>query len=82
VHSDKSIVSPTNPNRDLYPKEDTFLGTGTQEDSLSFDLFYLYSEIFRAGLKAKSIHLESVLIDKDAVEKLVDLYFFGLIKRQ
>jgi AcrR family transcriptional regulator len=54
---------------------------GFIEESLSFDLFYLYSEIFRAGIRAKSIDLESVLIDKAAVEKLVDLHFFGLIKR-
>jgi hypothetical protein len=54
---------------------------GFIDESLSFDLFYLYSEILRAGFRAKSIDLESVLIDKDAVEKLVDLHFFGLIKR-
>ncbi len=54
---------------------------GYIEESLSFDLLYLYSEIFRAGLNAKSIDLESVLVDKDTLEKLVNLYFFGIVKR-
>lgn len=53
---------------------------GFIEKNLSFDILYLYSEIFRAGLKAKSIDLESALVDKDALEKLVNLYFFGLLK--
>lgn len=54
---------------------------GYIEESLSFDLLYLYSEIFRAGIRAKSIDLESVLVDKQAVETLVNLHFFGFVKR-
>lgn len=48
---------------------------------LSFDMLNLYAEIFREGMKAKSIDLESTLADKDAVETLMNLYFFGIIRR-
>ncbi len=54
---------------------------GFIEESLSIEMLYLYAEIFRAGLRAKSIDLDSVLADKSAVEALLDLYFFGIIRR-
>lgn len=53
---------------------------GFIDEGLSFDLLYLYSEIFRTGLKAKSKDVESILEHKDDIEKLINLYFFGLIK--
>jgi AcrR family transcriptional regulator len=56
--------------------------TGFIDANLSFELFYLYSEIFRAGLKAKSLDLESTLADKGSIETLVNLHFFGLIKKR
>ena len=54
---------------------------GFIDPHLSFDMLRLYSEIFREGMKAKSIDLESTLADKDAVETLMNLYFFGIIRR-
>lgn len=54
---------------------------GYVDESASFEVLYLYSEIFRAGLKAKSAEHEPLLSDKTALEELVNLYFFGLIKR-
>lgn len=54
---------------------------GYIEDSLSFDLFYLYSEIFRAGVKAKLEEMGAVLADHASLEKLIDLHFFGFIRR-
>jgi AcrR family transcriptional regulator len=49
---------------------------------IAFDTLYLYADIFRAGLKARLIDPESPLIDKQALEKLYDLYFFGFINRK
>jgi len=54
---------------------------GYIDPALSFELLNLYAEIFREGMKAKSIDLESTLADKDAVETLMNLYFFGIIRR-
>jgi AcrR family transcriptional regulator len=55
---------------------------GYIEESLPFDILYLHSEIYRAGFKAKLADVESVLADKEAVEKMTNLYFFGIIKRK
>ena len=54
---------------------------GYIEESASFEVLYLYSEIFRAGLKAKSAEHDRLLADKAVMEDLINLYFFGLIKR-
>ena len=54
---------------------------GYIEESASFEVLYLYSEIFRAGLKAKSAEHDRLLADKAVMEELINLYFFGLIKR-
>ena len=48
---------------------------------LSFEMLNLYAEIFREGMKAKSIDLKSTLADKEAVETLMNLYFFGIIRQ-
>jgi len=53
---------------------------GYIEESLPFELLYLHSEIYRAGLKAKSIDLAAALIDKEAIEQMTNLYFLGIIK--
>ena len=50
-------------------------------ESLSFELLYLYAEIFQAGVKAKTNDVESPPLDKDTFEKLTNLYFFGIINR-
>lgn len=54
---------------------------GYIDPDLSFEMLYLYAEIFRAGMCAKSIDLESVLADPGAVDQLLNLYFFGLIRQ-
>lgn len=53
---------------------------GYIDETLSFDMLYLYSEIFRAGFKSKSI--DSLLTDQKVLDQLYDLYFFGFIKRK
>lgn len=54
---------------------------GYIDANLSFEMLNLYAEIFREGMKAKSIDLESKLADKNAVEALMNLYFFGIIRQ-
>jgi AcrR family transcriptional regulator len=54
---------------------------GLIDESLSFDLILLYADIFREGLRAKSAEFPTLLTDKTALESLVQLYFWGLMKR-
>jgi AcrR family transcriptional regulator len=55
---------------------------GYIDENLSVDVVYLYSEIFQAGFRAKSKDLELVFADnKDMLEKLLNLYFFSVIKK-
>jgi AcrR family transcriptional regulator len=55
---------------------------GYIEESLPFELLYLYSEIFDAGVRAKSIDLEPILADPQAFDQLMQIYFFGVFKRR
>jgi hypothetical protein len=50
------------------------LNHSVQRRSFLYGLFD--AEIFRVGLKVKCIDLVPVFIDKDALEKLVDLHFW------
>ncbi len=55
---------------------------GYIDASLSLDVLYLYAEIFQAGFRAKSNDLEAVFAaDPDMLEKLLNLYFFSVIKK-
>jgi AcrR family transcriptional regulator len=55
---------------------------GYIDASLSFDVLYLYAEIFQAGFQAKSRELETIFAsDRDMLEKLLNLYFFGVIRQ-
>jgi len=53
---------------------------GYIEDSLSFETLYLYSEIFDAGIKAKSTDLKAILADPEAFDQLMHLYYFGVFR--
>ena len=53
---------------------------GYIEPGLPFDLLYLFSEIFQAGFKAKSMDYKADPIDSEALEQLVHLCFFGIIR--
>lgn len=55
---------------------------GLVDEDLPFDLILLYSDVFREGLRAKSLENPSLLTDRKTLEKLVHLYFWGLIQRQ
>lgn len=50
--------------------------------NISNDILYAYTEIFRAGLNAKYTYFESLMNHKQSYDKLVDLYFFGLINKR
>jgi len=54
---------------------------GYIDKDLPFEIFYLYSEVYQAGYQAKLAEAEEVLVDKDAVEKMTHLFFFGIIRR-
>ena len=55
---------------------------GYIEESLSFDLLNLYTEIFTAGFQAKSKDLTSVLADPQMFEQLQRLFFFGFVRKE
>jgi AcrR family transcriptional regulator len=55
---------------------------GYIDDNIPFKLFYLHSEIYRAGYRAKLAEAEAIVGDKQTVEKMNDLFFFGIIKRR
>ncbi len=63
----------------------TFFNQGKKEgyidNNISNDIIYMYIEIFTAGLKEKSSELESIVANNHTFEKLIDLYFYGLIKK-
>jgi AcrR family transcriptional regulator len=53
---------------------------GYIDESLPFDILYLHSEIYQAGFAAKLNDAESILEDQEARKKMLDLFFFGIIK--
>jgi len=55
---------------------------GHIEESLSFDLLNLYTEIFTAGFQAKSKDLATVLVDPQMFEQLQRLFFFGFVRKE
>lgn len=58
-------------------KAEGYISTNT-----SNDILFVYAEIFRSGLNAKYPRFDSIINNKKSYEQLIDLYFFGLIKRQ
>ena len=55
---------------------------GHIEESLSFDLLNLYTEIFTAGFQAKSKDIATVLVDPQMFEQLQRLFFFGFVRKE
>lgn len=54
---------------------------GVIDESLSFEMLSLYTEIFTAGFQAKSRDLAAVLADPQAFEQLQRLFFFGFVRK-
>lgn len=54
---------------------------GYIDEDLPFDLFYLYSEIYRAGYEAKLADVEAVITNQAMAEKMDQLFFWGILKR-
>jgi len=48
----------------------------------SFEMLYLYSEIFEAGFKAKGIDLQPIISDPQAFDQLLQLYYFGVFRNK
>lgn len=62
-----------------------FYEQGKLEDyidkNLSNEIIYLYTETFRIGLKENSLNTELLVSNSRTFEELIDLFFYGLIKR-
>lgn len=54
---------------------------GYIREDLPFEILYQYAEIFRAGFKATAADPGSALVEREALEELYNLYFFGFINR-
>jgi AcrR family transcriptional regulator len=54
---------------------------GYIDESLSFEMLYLFSEIFQAGFKAKWMDYKADPVDAETLEQLVHLCFYGIIRR-
>ncbi|WP_432409401.1 TetR/AcrR family transcriptional regulator [Wukongibacter sp. M2B1] len=54
---------------------------GYIDKNLSNEIIYLYIDIFRIGLKEKSLGSELLVSNSHTFEELIDLFFYGLIKR-
>lgn len=54
---------------------------GYIDKNLSNEIIYLYIDIFRIGLKEKSLDSELLVSNSHTLEELIDLFFFGLIKK-
>ncbi len=63
-----------------------FFEQGKQEgyidESLPVELIYLYQEVFQAGFEAKSDSIKITLTSPESLKQLLDLYFFGFIKKK
>jgi AcrR family transcriptional regulator len=63
----------------------SFIEQGKKEGyidrSLSNEIIYLYMEILKAGLREKSSDMKPIITNKDTFENLINLYFYGLIKK-
>jgi AcrR family transcriptional regulator len=63
----------------------TFYDQGKREGyidkNLSNEIIYLYIETFRIGLKETSLNSELLVSNSHTFEELIDLFFYGLIKR-
>lgn len=55
---------------------------GYIEESVPFDLLYLHNEIYQAGFEAKLSEAEAILVSPEVLQQMLDLYFFGLVKRK
>ena len=54
---------------------------GYIDESLSFETLYLFSEIFQAGFKARWSDYAPNSVDAETLEQLVQLCFYGIIRR-
>ncbi len=55
---------------------------GFINQSQSFEMLSLYSGVFQAGFMAMANELNGVLADPQAREQLLELFFFGMIRRK
>ena len=51
-------------------------------EDLPFELLYLHAQIYQSGFEAHLEEIEAALADKESLEKLLNLYFLGIIQRK
>lgn len=55
---------------------------GYIEESVPFELLYLYQQVFRAGSKAMTEELKPVVADPKTLEQWVQLFYYGFIQKK
>jgi AcrR family transcriptional regulator len=60
-----------------YAKKAGYIDSGPSNETI-----FLYMDIFRAGLAGEASNIKSAISDRSTFEDLINLYFYGLIKRQ
>lgn len=64
----------------VYAFVDQGKNEGFIDSSLDNQTVYLYIEIFKAGLKEKAEDLQGVWDEKDTFDRLIELFFHGLVR--
>ena len=54
---------------------------GYIDKNLSNEIIYLYIDTFKIGLSEKSLNSESLVSSSNTFEELINLFFYGLIKK-
>jgi AcrR family transcriptional regulator len=54
---------------------------GLIDPHLSFEVLYAYSEVFQAGFMARMNDPQFVFSQPEALQQLIDLYYFGIFRR-
>ncbi len=55
---------------------------GYIEDGIPFEMLYLYTQIFDAGFRAKSIEMKPILDDPKSFDQLMRLFYFGVFRKK
>ncbi len=54
---------------------------GYIDENLPFEILYLHSQIYQAGFEAMLGEVEATVKDEESLGKLLDLYYFGILKK-
>ncbi len=54
---------------------------GYIDENLPFEILYLHSQIYQAGFETMLGEVEATVKDEESLGKLLDLYYFGILKK-